>query len=137
MRLRIGDFFLIAQKKGKKQKEPNQITAVAEVGNDAHIQATNRNELYDLVLEARRDALDEYLDRGSGTFGYVEFSRVFDVRHLGMAADDLFVTIGASVHKNWHQFVVNVSKDDEVYAKLRDLIKDSPCRLNPNGLNVD
>lgn len=128
----VGDLFIIG-----KVGTPNLVVAVAEVSHPTITKQTNRSILYSMLLPERKDDLDEYLGDAE-LFDYIQFKRVFDVRHMAVGVDELVARVGGrALPNNWQGLgLVQASIDASVHKKLLGEVSSSPCRENVCGTDV-
>ena len=90
-----------------------------------------------MILPERKDALDECLGDAE-CFDYVQFRRVFDVRHMAIAVEDLVARIGAgALPRNWQGMGLRrASTDADVHKKLLDMVNSSPCHELADGVDI-
>ena len=83
LKLRPCDLLILVQTKSQKRA-----IDIGEVAYPAVSREERRAVLYDRIPDRLRHSLDTYLDRGT-SFDYVEFARVFDVRHCNLSAEEV------------------------------------------------
>ena len=119
--LSAGDLFIIAQKGSLK------VATVAEVASAPRTQVSTRDTLYSMLHPERHVDLDVYL-ADAATFDFVMFRKVH-CPPQPLAARDLLGRIGAVMPAQW-QGVVHISTDEEVHARLGELVEPWPRHEN-------
>jgi len=74
-------------------KGQGQVAAVGDVAHPAQVKETQRSALKAMLPPERHGALEVYLG-GAASFDYVQFSRVFDCRGLGLFKVEFLGNVG-------------------------------------------